>query len=620
MNRMPEAFWLIVVAAVLLAAVAYQRHSSVSPPSAPTPSVPRVPTDGFAIRGVRLFDGEQVTDAATVVVRNGRIEAVGTDIALPDGIAVIEGAGRTLLPGLIDAHTHSFGAARQQALQFGVTTEVDLHGDRQRLTQIRRERESLDRTDQADLWAAGVALTVAGGHGTQYGFAVPTIDADTDIRAFVDARVDEGADFIKLIVEDLSVYSEATRWPTLSPEQVAAIAAAAHARDRRAIAHVSRERDAAHALTVGVDGLAHVFVDAPVSEALLAAAARTRPFVIPTLSVTAAETGAGDGASLLADPRLRPWLAADQAATLAARFPSTARTPAYRRQALENVRRLQAAGVVLLAGTDAGNPGTAHGASLHGELELLTRAGLSPVQALAAATAVPARVLGLADRGRIAAGHRADLILVDGDPTRDITATRALVGIWKNGQAVARTPAAAAAASDRGAEVPAATVISTFDGASIDAAFGAGWHATTDQMIAGRSTAAHRLVQPGASGSAGALEVAGEIVAGAAFPWAGVVFFPASEAMQPVDLSARRELVFLARGDGREYNAMLLSGPTMQGMPAIRTFVAGPDWTPVRLPLSAFGGADLSRVRGIGFTAGDPPGRFRFQVDQVELR
>jgi imidazolonepropionase-like amidohydrolase len=617
MKRLPDLFWIAAIAIALAAAFAFDRRTRSSEPATVPEPAAEVP-DAFAIRDARVFDGDRVIERASVIVRSGRIEAVGADLPIPDGLPVVEASGRTLLPGLIDAHAHSFGSARRQALAFGVTVEIDLHGDAARLPQLARERAALAPTDQADLWAAGFAVTVPGGHGTQYGMAVPTVGPDTDVAAFVGARIDEGADFVKLIVEDLSVYSEATRWPTLTPPQIAAAIGAAHARGRQVFAHVSRRADALHAVRSGVDGLAHVFVDEPVDEAFLAAAAASKPFVVPTLSVTAAGAGAGDGASLLTDARVRDRLDAEQVASLGARFPATARSAVHRRLALDNVRRLHAAGVTILAGTDAGNPGTAHGASLHGELELLTRAGLSPAEALAAATARPAERLGLADRGRIAPGLRADLVLVDGDPTRAITATRAIAAIWKNGHAIERT-AAADAAPARGADASALERIGVFD-ETVDSQPGSGWHGTTDQMIGGRSTAAHRRIEPGAAGSAGALAIDGEIAAGAAFPWAGVVFLPGAEPMAPVDLSARRELVFQARGDGREYQVMLLSGPSVQGMPAMRAFVAGAQWSTVRLPLAEFAGADLARVRGIGFAAGAPLGPYALMIDEVELK
>jgi imidazolonepropionase-like amidohydrolase len=95
---------------------------------------------------------------------------------------------------------------------------------------------------------------------------------------------------------------------------------------------------------------------------------------------------------------------------------------------------LHRAGVAVLAGTDAPAPGVAHGASIHRELELLVLSGLTPSEALAAATAAPARAFGFHDRGRIAPGLRADLLLVEGDPTADVRATRRIVGVWTLGR------------------------------------------------------------------------------------------------------------------------------------------------------------------------------------------
>jgi imidazolonepropionase-like amidohydrolase len=105
---------------------------------------------------------------------------------------------------------------------------------------------------------------------------------------------------------------------------------------------------------------------------------------------------------------------------------------------LASVARLREGDVPVLAGSDAPNPGTAHGISLHRELELLVRAGLSPLEALRAATSAPARAFRLSDRGRIAVGLRADLVLVDGDLTTDILATRVIRTVWKLGRAVDR--------------------------------------------------------------------------------------------------------------------------------------------------------------------------------------
>ncbi len=110
----------------------------------------------------------------------------------------------------------------------------------------------------------------------------------------------------------------------------------------------------------------------------------------------------------------------------------------------EGMRQLLKAHVPILTGTDAPVSGSTYGASVHVEMALLVRDGLTPVQALAAATSVPAKTFHLEDRGRIREGLRADLVLVQGDPTSDIFATRDIVAVWKKGIRVERSPLVAA--------------------------------------------------------------------------------------------------------------------------------------------------------------------------------
>ncbi|HRN61113.1 MAG TPA: CIA30 family protein [Luteimonas sp.] len=604
----PELLAVTALAAVIGLAVLLRPGAEAATPATEATG------NSFVVEGARVFDGERDLGVATVVVRDGRIEAVGADVTVPESLPVVDGAGKTLLPGLIDAHVHAWGDAQRDMARFGVTTALDLHGVIERLPALRAQRESLDNGREADLWAAGYAITAPGGHGTQYGFPVPTIDARTDVDAFIAERIGEGGDFIKLIIEDLSAYGLPNRLPTLSPEQVRAVVAAAHARQRLAIAHVAKLDDARVAIDAGADGLAHVFSDAVADDAFIAAIRERGAFVTPTLAVVASTAGSDEGKALSADPRIQSMLTAEQAGTLASSFGGS--NPDRLARAIESVRLLHAAGVDILAGSDTPNPGTAHGASLHHELELLVRAGLSPAEALAAATSLPARRFALPERGRIAAGMRADLVLVDGNPLDDITATRAINTIWKNGKAVERDTAAA---PTQGEAVPDQSLVSDFDGDAIAASFGS-WQPTTDQMAGGASLVQHALVEGGAFGSRGALRVSGEVKPGFAFPWAGVMYFPGSQPMQPVDLSARSELVFQVRGDGRSYSAMLFSGPSVQGMPSMQAFVAGPEWSEVGLPLAGFAGGDPAQARGIAFTAGQPQGAFEFHIDRIELR
>lgn len=382
-----------------------------------------------AFRDVDVFDGSRMIRRATVLVRGGMIRAVGRDVAVPPSAEVVDGRGKTLLPGLFDAHTHLGMTHGEQflrdALDFGVTTEFEMAGGEASLA-LRRRMDGGGLQEIADLRTAGTVVTVPGGHPSQMGGPpFPTFAPGDDAQAFVDARIAEGADFIKVIYEH--------KYPTLTKQQLEEIVAAAHRRNKLAVVHVSTQSEARDAIEAGADGLVHIFADASPDPGFAEFAARHKVFVIPTLSVIEMATGAPARPWWQSAPRVAPFITPSMRRTLGLKFPPGFRPDLQFKHAEAAVRALRRAGVPLLAGTDAPAPGLAHGLSLHRELELLVRAGLTPTEALAAATARPAQAFGFHDRGRIAVGLRADLLLVNGDPTRDITATRDIVGIWKLG-------------------------------------------------------------------------------------------------------------------------------------------------------------------------------------------
>ncbi len=575
--------------------------------------------NSFAVRDVRVFDGDKLTTKTTVVVRDGRIAAIGATLTVPKDLQVIDGAGRTLLPGLIDAHTHTFGAAGRDALRLGVTTELDMFTDWRSLPAAKAQRQSMPPVVVADMWSAGTLATAPRGHGTQYGVPIPTIGSAADVPAWLDERVAQGSDYIKIVLEDGSAYGRSL--PTLDDTTLQALVSGAKARKKMAVAHVATQAGAESAINAGVNGLVHIFMDRVADTAWATRMAKSGQFVVPTLSVSASVGGAREGAALADDRALAPQLTSLQTASLKAAFPQAWQKPVLFANAMKNVAALQAAGVPILAGTDAGNSGTAHGASMHGELALLVRAGLTPTQALRAATAAPALAFGLSDRGRIATGLRADLLLVEGDPTNDITHTRRIHTIWKNGYTVNRelaaderpdTKAAVAAGNDR--------LVADFEAEGFAARSGQPFMATTDQLAGGKSSAVQSWQAGGASDSKGALRVVGKVDGGLMYAWAGSMWMPGAQPMQVVDFSSRSEIVFKVKGDGRDYSVMVFSGPSAQGMPAMQAFKTSTQWQEVRLPLAKFNGADFAKLRGIAFTAGLPAGDFEFSIDDVELR
>jgi imidazolonepropionase-like amidohydrolase len=374
-------------------------------------------------------DGARMSRRTTVVVRDDLIRAIGADAAFPPSAKVVDGRGKTLLPGLFDAHVHIGTYNPEQypkdALVFGVTTELEMSGSVESLA-LRNRIASGAVPDAADLRSAGTVVTAPKGHPTQMGGPpIPTLAPGDEVQAFVDARIAEGGDYLKVVYDH--------DYPTLTKQQLEDVIAAGHRRNRLVVVHVSKQSEARDAIEAGADGLVHIFFDSLPEPGFAEFAAKHHVFVVPTLSVIEMAGGAPEKPWWRDEQNVGPYLTASMRSALERKFPPSFAAKVKPAHAMAAVGALRRAGVAILAGTDAPAPGLVHGLSIHRELELLVRSGLTPLEALAAATSEPARAFGFRDRGRIAAGLRADLLLVNGDPTVDITATRNIVGIWKLG-------------------------------------------------------------------------------------------------------------------------------------------------------------------------------------------
>jgi len=383
----------------------------------------------LVFRDVDVFDGSRMIRHTNVLVRDGMIRGVGTDVAIPPSARVIDGKGKTLLPGLFDAHTHlgmTYAEAfLRDALDFGVTTELDMGGADATIA-LRKKLATGGPSDLADLRTAGTVVTVPGGHPTEMGGPPqPTLASGDNVQGFVDARIAEGSDYVKVIYEHA--------FPTLTKQQLEDVVAAAHRRDKLVVVHVSTQIEARDAIAAGADGLAHIFADSPPEPGFAEFAAEHHVFVIATLSVLESAAGVEPKRWWEGDARVAPYVTPSMRGALERAMPPAFAEKVKLPYAEAAVAALRRAGVPILAGTDAPSPGVAHGSSLHRELELLVRSGLTPLEALAAATSEPSRTFGFHDRGRVAVGLRADLVLVNGDPSLDVTATHDIVGIWKLG-------------------------------------------------------------------------------------------------------------------------------------------------------------------------------------------
>lgn len=577
------------------------------PDSAAAPGQ-EVPESRFAIVDVTLFDGEAFRRNQDVWIEEGRVSRVGERLRLPDDLPRVDGRGHTLLPGLIDGHYHTTGGALGDAVRFGVTSVLDQFSDPGLIPGAKTARDEIARTAEADLFSAGMLATAPGGHGTQFGMAMETLTEPAAAAAWVRARKAEGSDWIKIVSEDGAAYGGTFQMPALDRETIGALIAAAHAEGLRAVVHVTGMERALDAVSLGADGLVHVWIDGVISEEDARGFAEAGVFVVPTLSVITGMFGDSTGLRILAatdDSLVSP--AQRQTLTGAMSFGGGPGGTV----AIENVRRLHAAGVRVLAGTDVPNPGTAAGLSMHGELRLLARAGLESAEVLAAATSRAAEAFGVPERGRIAEGYVADLVLVRGDVERDVSHTTDIATIWKDGYAIARRAAAEPIAEI--APAPEGPIIIDFED-GIDSGFGFGWQTTTDAMNGGTSMADLAV-------EAGALVVRGETKAGFPFPWAGAIWFTGPQPLRAVDFSGRTTLRFRVRGDARPYTVMLFgAGAAGTTVPPMVPFTAGPEWAVVEIPLESFATADPSVIAGLAFVAQAPLGSFTLELDDVEIR
>ena len=161
-------------------------------------------------------------------------------------------------------------------------------------------------------------------------------------------------------------------------------------------------------------------------------------------------------------------------------------------------------------------------------------------------------------------------------------------------------------------------MVSNFDDLKASANYGA-WTITSDKEIGGKSTASLHAVEGGAKGSKGALQITGEVVPGADFTWAGVVFHPGSSPDEAVNLSGKKTISFWAKGDGKSYAIAVETESSAGQMPVIQPFAAGPEWKQYTFSWSDFK-TDGHDVTGIAFAHAQEPGKFEVEIDEVKIQ
>ena len=451
---------LALAAAVALGAV---------PAAAQTP--PQAGAAATALVGATLVNpGARPVRDAVVVVRGQRVACAGGRAAcpVPAGARTVDVRGAYVIPGLVDAHVHysqtgwvdgrpdaldvreafpyeaTVGTLHREPERFhrawlcsGVTSVFDVGGYPWTFDLARATRAA---TDAPRVAAAGPLLSTI-----DHWVNLPAerqfvhMRDDSLVRAGVRAQAAMGAEAVKVWYIDLPDTARALKRPLLE------LAGREAARARLPlIVHATELRTAKEALGAGARVLVHSVETDTIDAAFVELARRNGTVVVPTLTVREGYADVFLGRS----PAARYPLDCVDAATRA-KLERVLPEPRRRRGAAavqggrwdreratmeENLRRMRAAGIPVAMGTDAGNPGTAHGPSVYREMEAMQRAGVPAAEVLASATIVAARAMGIAgEAGSVEAGKRADLVVLDADPTADIANARRVRLVMRNG-------------------------------------------------------------------------------------------------------------------------------------------------------------------------------------------
>jgi imidazolonepropionase-like amidohydrolase len=405
------------------------------------------PTNTILFEGARLITGDvsaPIEDSAFVIEGN-RLTAVGKrgEVAAPRGATVVNLRGKTVMPALVDAHSHlgyinvaagtttSANYTRDNLLDhlqryayYGIAATLSLGLDRGELPYQLRASPA----PAAALFftaGRGIAMPNAGPNADYWRDAAYGVTTEAEARADVKELAAKNVDIVKIWVDDRNK----TVTP-LPPSLYRPIIEEAHAHKLRVVAHVYYLADAKELLRAGVDGFAHGIRDLDLDDEIMGLfKQRPQVFVIPNLPDTPPSTVDLEW--------LSETLPAAQIASMKKTASAAPPRPRLFQPQARNLARLNAAGVRIGFGTDAGVGGP-YGFSAHTELADMVAAGMTPAQVIIAATKTSAEIMRLNQLGTIARGKSADFIVLDANPLDDITNSRKIADVYLRGVRVDR--------------------------------------------------------------------------------------------------------------------------------------------------------------------------------------
>ena len=359
----------------------------------------KAPKTILVIQHVNFFDGEDYQTNVNVIVEDQLIVDITTENNWPAYSTVINGKDRTIIPPLLNAHVHLSGKNQlKEAVRSGVFALLDMHTTDPVAIELRQYR---NKEGYAFYYSSGPGVTVPGGHGTQFGVVVPVLDSLVSPKQFVQDRVANHADYIKILREPYMT--------TINFVQTQQVIDASHENSLLCVAHISRLDDAMVLAKQKIDGFMHIWHDRKISKEELDSLFNSNVFIVPTLLVTQKLLG-----KVKSPEFLKKLLSFEMI--------------------LEETQKAYASGIPILAGSDAPNHQINFGDDLIKELTLLRKAGLPTIEVLKSATSNIYKSFQLKDFGKLKKGAPANFLLIRGNPVENIEDLIKIESIWQNGK------------------------------------------------------------------------------------------------------------------------------------------------------------------------------------------
>jgi imidazolonepropionase-like amidohydrolase len=567
----------------------------------------------------------QSIETASLWLKEGKIHQKLNEAPVVFAGERLDLTGKFVLPGLIDLHTHSWGnmgvggnlemlmtgKTANRMLYCGVTSFLDLFSEENSILNL-RDRQRSEGFPGADIYCAGPILTCEGGHGTEYGIPTRTINNPEEARQQVADLAKRKPDVVKIVYDNAP-----GRMPTIDRATFEAAVAEAKNHKLKTVIHIGTWQDIITSLEVGASAVTHLPAEEMPAE-VPSLFLKTGAVIIPTLTVES------DLMHLLEQPQIL-----DSKLLAGASSPqviNSYRNPealdprsqgflefqkAHKGHLAPAIQALHQAGVPVLVGTDAGNPGVFQGYSVHREMKLLAQSGMPPWEVLAATTTAAGDFLGLPNG--FEPGDVASLLVLNQNPVEDLGHAEDIHLLIHHGKIVDRE---ALAFREVQSGKRTEKLIADFE------ATGLNWSAMSDEIQGGISTASVNVQN-------GSLKAKGELKIGDRMPYAWTMFNhnfhsngQAEDLTDFEGLELRYRLkegtVYVSLNDGRiqnfDYHAAFLA--------------TGEDWQEVKIPFSSLRQNftqppvkwNGERILGLAFgSSGQEGGAFELEVDWIRL-